>query len=249
MVSRSFSVGVGLLACLVGVVPALGTHASAATLGGLSSASLTSDDVTASAPAPTVLSCDDFAFVAGTGSALAGRPVQKPGACGTGTWSTHLGTWTITSGRLSATTTNATASVPTLAVDGTVGTVEMSAEAVLENLNGSSREAGVAIDHSGSTRVYLSATVSNGSTVILRLVNGTSLTTLASVSGVAPGASTTIRLSRVGSVVSVAVNGAPIISHTLTSSRVKALRNGTRAGLVWRSGSTVRFVRLLVMGS
>ena len=105
--------------------------------------------------------------------------------------------------------------------------------------------AGVAIDHTGTSRIYLSATIVNGSSVVLRLVNGSTLTTLASA-GVVPAASTTLRLSRSGNTVSVSVNGVTALTHVLSAARVSTLAGGTRAGLVWRSGSTVRFVRLVV---
>jgi|GEM_PF-2150633 len=242
---RVVVLGVALAAGAVGVIPAVTLPASAATLGGMSSAGLSSHDSASSPSTPVVLSCDDFARSAPTGSALVSRPVQLPAACGAGTWSVHLGTWSISSGKLAASTTNATASVPTLSASGITGTVEMAAEAVIEGLNGGSREAGVAIDHSGASRVYLSATVTNGSTVTLRLVNGSTLTTLASASVVAT-ASTTVRLARVGTAVTVAVNGTTVVNHTLSAARVSTLSSGTRAGLVWRSGSTVRFSRLLV---
>lgn len=237
--------GSAAVVCVAWVVPASATQASAATLGGVSSASLTASDLEGGAAAPVVLSCDDFSRSATTGSALVSRPVQVPAACGPGTWGVHLGTWTISSGRLAASGSNATATVPTLSATGVVGTVAMSAEAVIDGLNGGSREAGVAIDHTGTSRIYLSATIVNGSSVVLRLVNGSTLTTLASA-GVVPTASTTLRLSRSGNTVSVSVNGVTALTHVLSSARVSTLAGGTRAGLVWRSGSTVRFVRLVV---
>lgn len=210
---------------------------SAATLGGLAAPSLFAVNQTASGGAPTVLTCDDFSRAAATGSALNGRPVQLPANCGAATWTTRLGTWTITSGQLAATTTDATATVA-------AGQTSISAEATILNANGASRIAGVAIDHTGGTRIYLAGVLSGPSSAQLRLVNGVTVTTLATAT-VTIGASAVVRITRNASAVTVSVNGIEAIAFTLTAGQITTLAGGTLVGLYWNSGSTVRFTNLL----
>jgi len=210
-------------------------HAS--TLGGMSGQSLLAVNQAASGIAPTVLTCDDFSRAAATGSALNTRPVQLPASCGAATWTTRLGTWTITSGQLAASTTDATATVA-------AGQTSISAEATILNANGTGRVAGVAIDHTGSTRVYLAGVLSGPSTAQLRLINGGSVSTLASAT-VTIGASAVVRITRNGSAVTVAVNGTQAISFTLNAAQITTLSGGTLVGLYWNSGSTVRFTNVL----
>lgn len=190
-----------------------------------------------SSGAPTVLTCDTFSLAAATGSALANRPVQLPSKCGSGTWTSNLGTWTITSGQLRGTTANATATI-------NAGQTNVSAQATVLNANGSSRIAGVAINHTGSTRIYLAGVLSGPSTAQLRLVNGSTVTTVASAA-VTIGATAVVRITRNGSTVTVSVNGTLAITHTLTSAQITTLSGGTRVGLYWNSGSTIRFTDIL----
>ena len=211
--------------------------ARAATLGSLSSIGLASFNSTTTPGSPAVITCDGFSRAASTGSALNTRPVQLPANCGAGTWTTNLGTWTISSGQLSATTTNATATI-------SAGQSDVSAEATIINANGTSRIAGVAIDHTGSTRIYLAAALSGGNTAQLRLVNGNTVTTLASAAATIT-ASTVVRITRVGTAVTVSVNGAQVLAFTLTSGHVTTLSGGTKVGLYWNSGSTIRFTDIL----
>lgn len=218
-------------------VPAAMTAASASSLGGVTSKSLAAVNAPASNLAPGVITCDDFSRAAATGSALASRPVQLPANCGAFAWTAHLGTWTITSGQLRATTANATATIAT-------GQTNISAQATVLNANGSSRIAGVAINHTGATRIYLAAALSGPGTVQLRLVNGASITTLASATATI-GATTVVRITRNGTGVTVSVNGTLRISFTLTATQVTTLAGGTRVGLYWNSGSTIRFSNLL----
>lgn len=211
--------------------------ASATTLGGVSAVSLSSFNLVSTTSAPGVVTCDDFSRAAATGSALNSRPVQLPANCGSVVWTSHLGTWTITTGQLAATTANATATIA-------AGQTQISAEATILNANGSSRIAGVAIDHSGSTRIYLAAALSGPGTAQLRLVNGSTVTTLATAAATI-GASATLRITRIGNVVTVAVDGALVITYTLTAAQVTTLSGGTRVGLYWNSGSTIRFTTIL----
>lgn len=211
--------------------------ANASGLGGLTPKTLEAWTQSGGTGAPTVLTCDSFALAAPTGSALNTRPVQLPAKCGSGTWTSHLGTWTITSGQLRATTGNATASI-------NAGTTNVSAEATVLNANGTSRIAGVAINHTGATRIYLAAALSGPSTVQLRLVNGGSVSTLQSAT-VTIGASAVVRITRNGTTVTVFVNGVLALTRTLTAGQVTTLSGGTRVGLYWNSGNAIRFTNMV----
>lgn len=210
---------------------------SAATLGGLVPLSLEGFDQEGSSGAPSVLTCDDFARAASTGSALNTRPVQLPANCGAGAWATHLGTWSISSGRLGASTAHATATV-------NAGQTDMTAQATVLNANASGAIAGVAIDHTGTTRVYLAGVLAGPTGVQLRLVNGSTVTTIATGTA-SVTATSTVAIKRTGTTVTVAVNGTTAITSTLTAAQVTTLSGGTRAGLYWAAGSTVRFTTML----
>lgn len=223
---------------LVVLIGALGS-AQATGFGGLSALSLGAFNNGGSASAPTMITCDDFSRAASTGTALNLRPVQLPANCGSTTaWATNLGTWTITAGQLAATTTNATTTV-------NAGSTDVSAEATVIGANGNSRIAGVAINHTGATRIYLAAALSGPGTAQLRLVNGNTVSTLASATATI-AASTVVRITRVGTAVTVSVNGALVISFTLSPGNVTTLSGGTRTGLYWNSGTTIRFTHFLV---
>ena len=109
---------------------------------------------------------------------------------------------------------------------------------------GSSRIAGVAINHTGATRIYLAAALSGPGTVQLRLVNGGTITTLASATATI-GATAVVRITRNGTAITVSVNGTTRISFTLSATQVTTLAGGTRVGLYWNSGSTIRFSNIL----
>ncbi|MCE9623816.1 MAG: hypothetical protein K8R99_15860 [Actinomycetia bacterium] len=211
--------------------------ANASVLGGLTPQTLEAWNQAGGPGTPTILTCDNFALPAATGAALASRPVQLPAKCGSFTWTSHLGTWTITTGQLRATTANATASI-------NAGTTDVSAEATVLNANGASRIAGIAINHTGATRIYLAAALSGPNTVQLRLVNGATITTLASAT-VTIGASAVVRITRIGTTVTVSVNGTLALTRVLTAGQVTTLSGGTRVGLYWNSGTTIRFTNMV----
>lgn len=212
--------------------------AGAATLGGLAPGTVYSSDAAVTAGAPTILGCDNFALAASTGAGLAGRPAQLPANCGGASWAVHLGTWTITGGQLQARTRNASATLDASRTD-------VSAQATVLDVNGGGNAAaGVAIDHSGASRVFLAGVVASGNQAELRLVNGGSVTTLAT-GAVAVSATSVVRLTRVGTAVTLQVNGATVVSHTLTPAQASLL-TGTRAGLYWGRGNAVRFADFLV---
>ncbi len=76
------------------------------------------------------------------------------------------------------------------------------------------------------------------------LVNGSTVTTLASAT-VTIGASAVVRITRNGTTVTVSVNGTLALTQTLTSGQVTTLAGGTRVGLYWNSGSTIRFTNVM----
>lgn len=211
--------------------------ANASMLGGMSAATLDTWSQSGPAWAPTILICDNFALSAATGSALANRPVQLPSKCGSGAWSVHRGTWTISSGQLDPSGGDATASI-------SAGQTDISAQATVLNANGGSRVAGIAINHTGSTRVYLAGVLSGPSTVQLRLVNGGSVTTLTSATATI-GASAIVRITRQGAAVWVSVDGELEINYTLSAGQMSILAGGTRVGLYFDSGGAIRFTNIV----
>ncbi len=223
------------LAASFGLLAAGMAHAS--TIGGLAAKTLEAWNQSGGVGAPTVLTCDQFSLSAPTGSALNARPVRATAKCGSGTWTVHRGTWTITSGQLAANGGGATATI-------NAGQTNMSAQATILNANGSSRVAGVAINHTGATRTFLVGALSGPSTARLLMSNSGSVSTLASAS-VTITATTVVRITRNGATVTVSVNGVLVLTHTLTSGQITTLSGGTRVGLYWNSGSTLRFTDIL----
>ena len=211
--------------------------ANAASLGGLTPKTLDAWSQSGGSGAPTVLTCDNFSLAAATGSALAGRPVQLPAKCGSGTWAVNNGSWSISSGQLNPGGGGATATI-------SAGQTDVSAEATVLNANSGSRVAGVAVDHTGSTRIYLAGVLVGPSTAELRLVNGGTVTTLAS-SAATIIATTVVRITRNGTAVTVSVNGVLAISYTLSAAQETTLSGGTRVGLYYDTGSAIRFTNIV----
>lgn len=211
--------------------------ANASMLGGLTANTLEAWNQSGTPPTPTVFTCDNFSLAAPTGSALAGRPVQLPAKCGGGTWTVHRGTWKISDGQLDPSGGNATATI-------SAGQTDISAEATVLNANSSSRLAGVAINHSGATRRYLAAVLSGPGTAQLRLVDGGTVTTLASAAATI-GFSAVVRITRIGTAVTVSVDGTLALSYALTSGQVSTLAGGSLVGLYWNAGNPIRFTNIV----
>ncbi len=211
--------------------------ASASVLGGLTPNSLAAWTQSSSSGAPTVLTCDNFSLSAATGSALAGRPVQLPSKCGSFTWTIQQGTWTISSGQVNPGGSGATATI-------SAGQTDASAEATILSANGNSRVAGVAIDHTGSSLIYLVGALSGPGTAALLLVNGGTVTTLASATATI-NATTVVRITRNGTAVTVSVDGVLRVSYTLTPGEVTTLSGGTKVGLYFDSGNAIRFTNMV----
>jgi len=213
--------------------------ASAATLGGLRPATLRSQNAAVASLAGTRLTCDDFALAAATGAAMASRPVQLPANCGAGTWTSHTGTWSITTGQAgSSSVANANASFP-------VGSTDMTAEVTMLNANAAGRIGGVTVSHTGTTRIYVAGVVSALNQVQIRFVNANTVTTLATAT-VTIGASAVLRLTRQGTAITLRVDGTIRATATLTDAQVTSLAAGTRAGLYTSSSSSLRFTRIFV---
>jgi hypothetical protein len=148
-------------------------------------------------------------------------------------WTVHSGTWTIAAGQLRAGSNDSSATVD-------VGGTDVSAQATVLNAGGGNgRAAGVAINHSGASQVYLSGVVASGSVAELRLVSGTTVTSLSSAAA-AVGASAVVRLTRQGTLVTLQVDGVAVLTYTLSPDQVATL-TGTRTGLYWSGGNPVRF--------
>ena len=218
------------------VVGAFGS-ASAASFGGLTAATIFTSDASVTGAAPAVLACDNFALSAATGAALHGRPAQLPANCGGAVWTVHAGTWAINAGQLQALSNDTSATVD-------AGGTDVSAQSTVRNAGGGpGRAAGVAINHSGASQVYLAGVVGSGNVAELRLVSGNTVTTLASAAATV-GASAVVRLTRQGTLVTLQVNGVIALISTLTIDQVTTL-TGTRTGLYWSGGNPVSFADFL----
>ena len=225
------------LAALV-VVAAVGAlvSATAASLG-VTSKQLTTFNQSQVVAAPTILSCDNFSRNASTGNQVNGRPVQLPANCGTATWQVNSGSWQINGSRASASGPNATATLP-------AGRTDVSVEATFSRVAGNNRIGGLSFAHSGSTRRYLAAVLVDGSSVELRLSDGNTVTTLASVSTTFPS-TVRLRATLSAGVVTISINGVLRLTHTLSTASRNVINGNTRAGLYDNEGS-IRFDDFLV---
>ena len=211
--------------------------ADAATLGGLTPRTLASFNVNATAPTPTIVGCDNFTGT--NGATLNGRAVTVAANCANRTWTTHVGTWTIQTNQAASSATGSP--ITTL----NTASTEATATVVLANLNTTGRVAGIVMNHNGGaglTASFLQVLVTAGapSRVDLRIFAlGISLAPVASNTNVTLAATNTLSLSRVGSAITVRLNGAVVLTYTLTATDVLNLGNG-RSGLVG-GDANVRF--------
>ena len=220
---RPFAAALVLVMASVVVVHAVG-------LGGLHARSLGSWQGAAPST-PTVLTCDRFNLSAPTGTAINGRPVRSVASCGTFTWATHSGTWSISSGRAGASGTNASATLPTTSASITVD-AEMTGLA-------SGRIGGLALSHGGTGGRYLAGVVNGLTQVQLRLYNGSAISTLATATTTL-ASTIQLRVRRSASTVTISVNGTVRLTYTLTAANLTTLGSGTRAGL-YASNNSLRF--------
>lgn len=211
--------------------------ASASSLGGLPSKTLAAWNKPGLPTTPTVLTCDNFALPGASGSLLDGRPVQLPSNCGSGYWTVHAGTWKIKSGELDPKGGDSTATI-------SAGQTNVSAEATVLHADGRNRVAGIVINHNETAGSYLVGALSGPDVSELLLVNGGSVTTIATASATI-GASSVVRISRNGTAVAVSVDGLVRISYTLTAGQVATLSGGTSVGLYFDSGNAIRFTDVM----
>jgi hypothetical protein len=228
-----------VLAVFVTAVVGTAGSAGAASLGGAKARTLLSFTVPVSlAATPTVLACDSFSLPAATGVNLDGRPVQPPSSCGSARWTVIAGNWTIDASGLRGNSGGASAIV-------NAGQTNVSAQATLVNLNGGGRVAGLAIDHSGSSRTFLAAVLNGGNQLLLQISVAGRATTL-STTTVTTTATTVLRVTRIGTTVYASVDGVLKATLALTPAQVTTLAGGTATGFYWSGGNTVRFSSLLV---
>jgi hypothetical protein len=182
------------------------------------------------ADAPALITCDNFD---GPDGDLAARAVTSTSRCGAFTWTVEQGVWSVVGGHLEVDgTADATATVPIAAIDATV----------VATVAGGG---GVVLDHDGAA-TYLAAVLTPGApgSVDLLLMAGGAPTTLASAA-VASGPYASLSLTRDGSSVTVAVDGAVIVDHTLIPAEIAALGTGDRGGL-YASNASSQFDNLRV---
>jgi hypothetical protein len=223
---------------LTGVLVALALLAAeAATLGGLTPRSLASFDANATVTTPTIVGCDNFTGT--TGASLNGRVATVAANCANRSWTVHTGTWTIQANQAAS-----SASAGPIATLNTAST-EATASVALTNLNTAGRVAGIVMDHNGGallTASFLQVLVTAGtpSRVDLRVVAlGVSLAPVASNTNVTLATTNTLALSRVGTAITVRLNGAVVLTYALTVTDVLNLGSG-RTGLVG-GDANVRF--------
>ena len=227
----------GVLLTLVVIGGLVGAPASGL---GLTSRTLTGFAESASAPAPIVITCDDFARSASTGNALNNRPVQSPANCGSSRWAVHSGNWQRNGSEVRTNGAHSTATLP-------AGGMSRMIEATISNAGGGSDVTGVSLAHNGSSLVptYLAAALVGSGTVQLRIVVGPLVTTVTSASA-SITSTTRLRLSLSGGTARVWVNGSQRITHNLSALQLTTIASGTRAGLYDHNNSG-RYGQVLVM--
>ncbi len=209
----------------------------AASLGGLTAASLLEISSLTSVPAPTVVGCDNFTGT--NGASLSARAATVAAACSNRTWTVHVGTWTIQSNRAaSSATANAVATENTTTVDSTV-------QVALLSLNTGGRSGGAVLSHDGASS-YLAAVMIDATPdrIEVRLVSAGAPTVLITLNPTF-ATSNTLQLARTGAALSITLNGAAVGAYTLTSPQLTALGPGARAG-VFGGDSSVRFEDFVV---
>ncbi len=216
------------LAAITTVLVSTVVVASAAGLGGVSTASLwaTSRPVTIDVPDPpdpVTPTCDSFGAPNG---ALDGRTPS----CGGGVWTTSGRPWNVNGRQVQVNGgSGSLALVP-------AGSAQVSVSVTVYETDQSNRIGGVVLSAGGGD--HLAAVLRGTGTVELRLGSGP---VLASAS-VAIGPSTVLRATRVGDEVWVEVNGTVVITDTYP---ITAL-TGTSAGLFHGGGPRVGFTGFAV---
>lgn len=210
---------------VIGVVGASVAHG--ASLGGLSVASLWTWTSATSIelpdpPGPPPAACDDFVGASGS---LDGHT----SSCGA-TWSVSGGNWSLGNGILRATGPSGLATMP-------VGTSDMTVSVDLIDPHANNRQGGVVAAHGPTSRLI--AMIEGAGTLNLRFVNGNATVSLASVA-IPTAPVSRLSVTRIGTAVTVRVDGQISISHTLTALQSSQL-TGTAAGLTKTQGPPAEF--------
>jgi hypothetical protein len=213
------------------------TGANAATLGVVTTHSLTVVDASGTPSTPTVLGCDNFTGTSGAN--MAGRTVTVAAPCSSLVWTSHLGNWTIQIN--TAASNNTVAAVATLNSSSADATVQ----AVITAIDIGGRSGGLVLAHNGID-TYLTAVMTDATPdrIELRLVDAGVSNLLTTVNPTF-AATNTLAFTRAGAAVAVALNGTVVISYTLSAGHLTTLTTAGRAGLFGGSTS-VRFDDLVV---
>lgn len=208
----------------------------AAGLGALSSETLGSFSEALAPVVPQLVTCDNFD--AGGGS-LSGRAVSSAASCGSAVWTVHVGTWSVGSGLVDSDGT--TDGVATL----DVGLTNVRIEAMITGADSGSRAGGVVVDHDGGS-TYLAAVLVGDSPVRVDLIlMSAGVPTTVATANVTVGPSSTLSLTRDGSLAIVHLDGLTVVSYTLSAGDSATLGSSTRAGL-YASSLSVQFDNLRV---
>ena len=199
------------------------TAASAASLGGVTTAALTATTMTATSVAPTVVAWENFNSTTGTN--INGTTTDG----GSKTWTAIKGTWKIAGNRAQATTTTDAL----LAVN--LGLANGAIEATVYHGSATSWDAGFAVNANATGTQFLTTEwTSNGSgSLELWSFNAGTWTQLAQATNLYPGglatapASIVLRLSAVGANLTASINGVPTVSATLSAANQTIYKNAT----------------------
>jgi hypothetical protein len=229
--ARSLSV----IAVMAAALAAL-TNASAASLGGLTPAGLTALSVAQGSGAPTVLAWENFTA---TNNSLIPGTKTDGGAL---TWVAPRCTWTVKSNQAASTSNDCPLMVNASAFTrGIVATVVRGTSAW---------DSGLVLNSNSVATQFLTVewgSASSGS-IQLRLYNGgwttlTQVTNLYTSTASAPASIELRAVSSTGGLITVSVNGATVLSHTLSAAQQTVLYNSSHTyfGCYAYFDSTSRF--------
>jgi hypothetical protein len=223
---------VAILAAVAGGI----AIASAATLGGIRAAQLSSYSI---ATAPTVpVACVDDPFTAPNNTNLHGRvpPV------GSGSWVVHSGPWRIITNQANS-NSNATARRATIA--SCSANHALTVPLVFPT---GVRRAGVAVrtNNAGSLGFYVEIRNNTGGQVVIGRFIGNTATAVMRVSGIGTPASQTLRVEVQGATIRAYVNGTLRATYTMGFLEQLLFGGGRRVGLWANQDQQTRFESFLV---
>ncbi|MFZ4720337.1 MAG: hypothetical protein ACOYMR_12990 [Ilumatobacteraceae bacterium] len=181
-------------------------------------------------PLTVPVACDSFTTPQPTKNNLDGRPV----GCGGGTWTVNTGDWQI-AGKVLRVNGAGQATV--------VGpTVNASVEVSISHFDNKDRIGGLILNRSNpsGTASMLAGVIIGPNIAAIQLVNGSTITTLAT--GTIPGNlnEARLRFTRLNNTATLRVNGVIRATVTLTPTQLTVL-NGTRHGIYQLSGNALRY--------